>query len=208
MLDKRGEQTPSPDSGYAGSERPVDSSNRARFEEIALPHLDAVYRLARTLAATDAEADDLAQETFARALQAFDRFELRAYGAKPWLFRILQNTFYSLKGKQRRDPVLLDKEGIDQFASDDDGDDPELAGTLNWEQLDDEVKSAVERLQPEHRATLLLWSIEGLSYKEIAEICECPLGTVMSRLYRARRLLGRDLLSYAKERKLPTKRFE
>ncbi len=95
---------------------------------------------------------------------------------------------------------LLSKDWMEQ--------EPELAGTLNWEQLDDEVKSAVERLRPEHRATLLLWSIEGLSYKEIAEVCECALGTVMSRLYRARRLLGRDLQGYAKERKWPNKRFE
>jgi len=206
VLSRGSDQDSSPDSD---NRRSADRSIRARFEAVALPHLDAVYRLARALGSSEAEADDLVQETFVRAYQAFDTFELREYGAKPWLYRILHNTFYSLKGKQRRDPTLLDKLDFDHFASGRGGDSDSAAlERLNWEQLDDEVKSAIERLRPEYRAALLLWSIDGLTYKDIAAVCDCAVGTVMSRLYRARRLLGRELLDYARERNWPTKRFE
>ena len=88
----------------------------ARFRQIALPHLDAVYRIARSLVRDDSEADDLVQETFARAYRAFDRFELREYGARPWLLRILHNTFYTLSAKRRREPTLLDDVDFDRFA--------------------------------------------------------------------------------------------
>ena len=85
---------------------PLSTSLAERFAEIALPHLDAVYRLARALASSEAEAEDLVQETWVRAYNGFAGFELRAHGARPWLFRILYNTFYTLKGKQRREPAL------------------------------------------------------------------------------------------------------
>ena len=181
-----------------------------RFQEIALPHLDSVYRLARSLAVTEAEAEDLLQETFIRAYRAFPGFELRDYGAKPWLFRILYNAFYTLKGRQRRQPTLLDEVDFDQFAHG--SGEREVVnpavGALDWEQVDEELKSAVQRLQPEYRAVLLLWSVEGLSYKEIAEVCDCALGTVMSRLFRARRILAKSLADYARERRWPTERCE
>jgi len=184
-----------------------------RFEEVALPHLDSVYRLARSLADSEAEADDLLQETFVRAYRAFPGFELREYGAKPWLFRILYNAFYTLKGRQRRQPVLLNEVDFDQFAAGSgEREDAEPAigaqGVPDWEQVDEELKSAVQRLQPEYRAVLLLWSLEGLSYREIAEVCDCALGTVMSRLFRARRILAKALVDYARERRWPTERCD
>ena len=192
---------------------PGGSSMKDRFEEIALPHLDSVYRLARSLAGTEAEAEDLLQETFIRAYRAFPGFELRDYGARPWLFRILYNAFYTLKGRQRRQPTLLSEVDFDQFA-DGSGErenwDPTASalGALDWEQIDEELKSALQRLQPEYRAVLLLWSLEGLSYKEIAEVCDCALGTVMSRLFRARRILAKALVDYARERRWPTERCD
>ena len=200
------------------SERASGSKRRAavdrdRFEEVALPHLDSVYRLARSLTRSEAEAQDLVQETYIRAYRAFSGFELREYGPKPWLFRILYNAFYTLRGRQKRQPTLLDDVDFDQFAhGSGDREDVDLAsgafGVLNWEQIDDEIKSALERLQPEYRAVLLLWSFEDLSYKEIAEVCDCALGTVMSRLFRARRILARELVDYARERRWPTKRCD
>ena len=185
-------------------------ASKTRFEATVLPHLDAVYRMARVLGSDDAEADDLVQETFTRAFKAFERFELREYGARPWLLRILHNVFYTAKGRQRREPTLLDDVDFDHFAHElgDARWEPVTAESINWDYFDQELKAAVGNLQPEYREVLLLWSIEGLSYKEIADLCACALGTVMSRLYRARRLVGRHLREYARERKLSTERYE
>ena len=199
-----------PASGEQVSEQRVDAATKARFEEIAIPHLDAVNRMARALTRNQAEAEDLVQEAFVRALRAFDRFELREYGARPWLLRILHNVFFTTRGGRRREPILLDDVDFDRFTDEQNGVNGDLvsADALNWDEFDEELKNAVDQLQPEYRTVLLLWSIEGLSYKEIAETCQCALGTVMSRLYRARQLLGRLLQDYAREHKLSTERFD
>jgi RNA polymerase sigma-70 factor (ECF subfamily) len=173
----------------------MDDRLKDRFEVIALPHLDAVYRMARVLASDIAEAEDLVQETFVRAFRAFGGFELRDYGAKPWLLRILHNTFYTLKSKQRRDPVLLGETGVEHLEADGRHGEAErsAATQVDWDHMDAELKLAVDRLRPEYRTALLLWAIEELSYKEIATVCDCALGTVMSRLHRARREVRRTL---------------
>ncbi len=188
----------------------MEQDLKTRFEAVAMPHLDTVYRVARTLTPDTSEAEDLVQETYVRAFRGFGGFELREYGAKPWLLRILHNVFYTLKNKQRRQPTLLDDVDFDHFEDElsDAQIEPVLADTVNWDHVDEELKAAVDQLQPEYRTTLLLWAVEGLSYKEIAEACDCALGTVMSRLYRARQLLGRRLHDYAHERKLNVDRFE
>jgi len=199
-----------PASAEEVSVRRVDAATKARFEEIAIPHLDAVHRMARALTRNQAEAEDLVQEVFVRALRAFGRFELREYGARPWLLRILHNVFYTTRGGRRREPILLEDVDFDRFTDERSAVNGDLASvdSLNWDEFDEELKAAVDQLQPEYRTVLLLWSIEGLSYKEIAETCQCALGTVMSRLYRARQLLGRLLRDYAQDHKLSTERFD
>ncbi len=184
------------------------TSIKTRFEAVAVPHLDAVHRMACTLSRNRADADDLVQETFVRAFRAFERFELREYGARPWLLKILHNVFYTTKGRRRRE-LLLEDVDFDRFPDGGNGNGTEAASaeTVNWDDFDEELKIAVSQLQPEYRVALLLWAIEGLSYKEIAEVCDCALGTVMSRLYRARQVLGKQLREYAQERKLSTERF-
>lgn len=181
-----------------------------RFEEIVLPHLDAVYRMARKLSGCQADAEDLVQETFIRAFKAFRRFELRQFGPKPWLFKILHNAFYTQAGKNRRQPTLLDDADFAHFA--DELDQAQVAGgagsAINWEGVDQEIKQAIDDLQAEYREVLLLWALEDLSYKEIAEVCGCPVGTVMSRLYRARQLLGQKLSDFARYHNVPMERFE
>lgn len=178
----------------------MDSNPRERFEAIALPHLDAVFRMACALAGSDVEAEDLVQETFLRGFRAFDTFELREYGARPWLLRILHNVFYTSKTRDRRVPTLLDDVDFDHFADElDEGEIPVSVDAMDWDRFDEEVKRAVLELQPEYRFVLLLWAIEGLTYREIAEVCHCALGTIMSRLYRARQLLSRRLRGYARE---------
>lgn len=190
--------------------KPTNAKMRERFDTIVMPHLDAVFRMARTLTRDQAEAEDLAQETFVRALGAFERFELRDYGPRPWLLRILHNVFYRVRGRRRLEPTLLDDVDFDHFADEltEAGSYPESSDRINWEKFDEELKAAVDCLQPEYRVVVLLWAIEGLTYKEIAQVCDCPLGTVMSRLYRARRKLGDELRGYARDRKISTKRFD
>ena len=188
----------------------ADSAKRARFEQHALPHLDIVYRMACTLTDDEVEAEDLSQETFTRAFNGFDRFELREYGARPWLLRILYNVFYSQRVRHRREPTLLDDVDFDHFADELDGGawDTDTPNSINWDNVDEELKGAMANLQPAHRSVILLWSIEGLSYKEIAHVCDCAIGTVMSRLYRARQLLKRELLGYARDRRISTERLD
>jgi len=188
----------------------MDENLKTRFEEIAMPHLDSVLRIARTLTRNATEADDLVQEAYTRAFQSFDGFELREYGAKPWLLKILQNAFYSSLNLKRRQPTLLDCVDFDGFEEEiaDPNVEPLTAETLDWEHIDDELRIAVDGLLPEFRTVLLLWAVEGLSYKEIAVACDCAIGTVMSRLYRARQILGRELRVYAKQRNLSTERFD
>ncbi len=178
-----------------------------RFEEHALPHLDNVFRMARRLTRDQAEADDLVQETYVRAFRAFEKFELREHGVKPWLLKILHNTFYTFRGKANRQPVLLDEVSFDQFPSQSKSPEDPIPGleNIDWDAIDEELKHAVDSLQPEYREVLLLWAFEELSYKEIAEVCECAVGTVMSRLYRARQLLGAKLKDFADHQNLRRK---
>lgn len=178
----------------------MTSASGDRFEEDVLPHLDSVFRMARRLARDDSEADDLVQETFVRAFRAFPRFEMREYGVRPWLLKILHNAFYTRRGKARRQPTLLDDVSFDQFEAEigQPVQTPEGIENIAWDAIDEELKHAVESLAPEYRVVLLLWSFEDMSYKEIAEVCGCAVGTVMSRLYRARHLLGEKLATYAK----------
>lgn len=161
-----------------------------------------MYRIACALAGNPHEADDLVQETFVRAFRAFAQFELREHGARPWLLRILHNVFYSSRKRRHREPTLLDDVDFDHFADEldenlDTGDRP---GSLDWDRFDEEIKRAVLELQPEYREVLLLWALEGLSYKDMAAVCACPMGTIMSRLYRARQLMGRRLRAYGTRR--------
>jgi RNA polymerase sigma-70 factor (ECF subfamily) len=180
------------------------ATRQLRFEQLAMPHVDAVHRMALRLAGQEAEADDLVQETFLRAYRAFDNFRLHDFGAKPWLLKILHNVFYTRVGKQSRQPTLIDDANFDGFASE--LDDPSIselgAAEVNWDLFDEELKQAVEGLSPEYREVLLLWALEELSYKEIAAVCGCAMGTVMSRLYRARQQVGGRLAAYARERGL------
>ena len=175
-----------------------------------MPHLDVVYGMARRLSASEAEAEDLVQETFMRAYRSFGTFELRDYGAKPWLLKILHNAFYTRRSREHRQPSLMDDVDFDRFAGELDAEPLEAVfdGEVDWDQFDEELKVAVESLQPEYRSVLLLWALGDMSYREIAEACDCPMGTVMSRLYRARQQLGQTLAEYAAERNLGTERFD
>ncbi len=165
------------------------------FRQLALDQMDAVYRMAFHLARNPEDASDLTQETYLRALRAEKSFELRERGVRPWLFKILHNTFYTRVSREQRQPTASDS--LDHHADDgQNGDmhDWDLA-SLDWEQIDERLKKAILDL-PE---VLLLWAVEGLRYREVADVLEVPLGTVMSRLYRARAILSDQLADLAAE---------
>jgi RNA polymerase sigma-70 factor (ECF subfamily) len=175
--------------------------DRDTFEKLSLEHLEAVYRLALQLVRHPDEASDLVQETYLKALRVAERFEEQGGGMRPWLFKILHNVFYTRLAKAKRAPVSV--EALDSAATDAPGpDEPGPARdleNLDWEHVDQRLKTAIEHLRPEYRTVLLLWSVEGLKYREIAEIQDIPIGTVMSRLHRARSILADQLADLAEE---------
>ena len=157
--------------------------------------VDAVYRLAYHLAGNSDDAGEIAQETFKRALRAAPRFELRDKGMRPWLFKIAHNYFYSHMKRRNREPFASEDLGR-TTASDDIAVD---ANDVSSQDLDDQLKEAIESLPANQRAVLLLWAVHDFKYREIAETLEIPVGTVMSRLHRARRVLEPQLRSLASE---------
>lgn len=172
----------------------------AEFHRLALAELDAVHRMAFHLCRKSDDVSDLVQETFLRALRAEPSFELRERGIRPWLFKILHNVFYTKVGRDRREPTLADDLRHEVAASELDNPVPawDLA-SLDWEQVDDRLKRAIDELDDRYREVLLLWAIEGLKYREVADVLHVPLGTVMSRLYRARAILSEQLAHVAAE---------
>lgn len=176
------------------------------FRELALTEMDAVYRMAMHLARNPEDASDLVQDTYLKAFKAEGRFELREAGVRPWLFKILHNNFYTRVGRKNREPALSD----DLSYQPDSANSPGEAGPawdlshLDWEQVDDRLKQAIEDLPEHYREVLLLWAVEGLKYREVADVLEVPLGTVMSRLYRARSILTESLSTLAAEHGIRT----
>ena len=165
---------------------------RAQFEALALEHLDLLYRVARRMTRDAHRAEDLVQETYLRAFRSAGDFELQAFGIRPWLIRILHNLHVSRGQRERRQPVKLDDEHLDAAATA-----PEAVAPFTWDGMDQQLKRAFESLPEEYQTVMHLWAIEELSYKEIADALDVPLGTVMSRLHRARQRLSEQLKGYA-----------
>ena len=170
------------------------------FHDLALAELDAVHRMAFHLCRKGDQVADLVQETFLRALKAEASFELRERGMRPWLFKILHNVFYTKMDRDRRAPTLADDLRHEGVASELDNPAPAWdLSSLDWEQVDGRLKRAIDDLDPRYRDVLLLWAVEGLKYREVADVLDVPLGTVMSRLYRARAILSEQLAEVAAE---------
>ncbi len=176
---------------------------RATFEKLALEHLDAVYRMAFQLTRNSDSASDLVQDVFVRALKpaAVARFEDRtdeagAGGIRSWLFTICHNVFYSQSRRAVRAPAAVG-DFFDEQSTELLPDEPPPAWDLasfDWEQVDSRLKDAIDGLRADYREVLLLWGVEGLKYREIAEIVGVPIGTVMSRLHRARKVLADQIM--------------
>jgi RNA polymerase sigma-70 factor (ECF subfamily) len=173
-----------------------EAEKRSRFEEEILPHLDAAYNLARWLVRNDHDTEDIVQEACLRALKYFSAY--RGENSRAWLLTIVRNTSYDwLKQNRPKELVTLSDENLDsetvdpveRFAKETSN--PE---TLLLQRADEEMlKEALEALPAEFREVMILREIEEMSYKEIAGICDIPLGTVMSRLARGRKQLQQSL---------------
>ena len=159
-----------------------DPEQQAQFERLVLPHLDAAYNLARWLAGNEHDAEDIAQEACVRAFRFVGG--CRSTDGRAWLLTIVRNTAYSWLKKNRSQPLLsLDD---DEFPEIED----QSGAASPFHSADMEaLRAALESLPLEFREALVLRELEGLSYKEIADVADVPLGTVMSRLARARRQL-------------------
>lgn len=162
------------------------------FEHHLLPHLDAAYNLARWLLRDPHDAEDAVQEACLRAHRAIDRF--RGTDGRPWLLMIVRNVCYSQLRKNCREP--------ESAAFDDDTHgaihDPAEANAVAWREIKSELlRQALDQLPAEFREVIVLHELEGLAYRQIAAVAELPIGTVMSRLARARRKLQMELLALA-----------
>lgn len=180
-----------------------ERKRRRQFEREAMVHLNALYGLALRLAKDERDAEDLVQDTCLKAYQHWDKYT-EGTNCKAWLFKILTNTFINRYRKAQRQRLVFAEDmtpsPIERLASATENpleqsteSETELYGRL----FGDEVSRALERVPVDFRVTVLLVDVFDFSYKEAADIIGCPIGTVMSRLYRGRRVLQRLLLDYA-----------
>jgi len=181
--------------------QPADS--RPEFEALALPHMDSLYRTALRMARNPDDAEDLVQETYMKAFRSFATFEPDT-NIRAWLFRILTNSYINRYHKEMANPAKTRFEDVDSFLASEEAAEaapmPGAPESAFAELLDDEVKKALDELPAEFRQAVVMALVEGLSYKDIARALDCPIGTVMSRLYRGRQLLRTKLADYARQR--------
>ncbi len=183
-------------------------ADQADFERDALQYSRQLYSAAMRMARNPADAEDLVQETFLKAYRAYDSFE-EGTNLKAWLYRILTNTYINKYRKDSRRPSEVDLSDVEdlylyrRLGSEDTA---EAARTTEDRVLDglveSDIKAAVEELPETFRMPVLLADLEGFSYKEIAEILDIPIGTVMSRLHRGRKAMQKRLWEFAGDRGL------
>jgi RNA polymerase sigma-70 factor (ECF subfamily) len=183
-----------------------DAALRARFERDVLPLLPSLYGAALRLTRNPADADDLVQDTYLRAFRGFSGFQ-EGTNLKAWLYRILTNSFINTYRKKQREPQIVEgPDDIDEWYLYDRLGGRNVEASAEAEVLDRipdaDVKAALESIPENFRLPVLLADVEGFSYKEIAEIMDTPIGTVMSRLHRGRKALEKALWDTAKERGL------
>jgi RNA polymerase sigma-70 factor (ECF subfamily) len=183
-------------------------ADRERFTELALPHMQALYTAALRMTRNPADAEDLVQETFLKAYRAIDRYE-DGTNIRAWLYKILTNTFINNYRAAKRRPEKADVEDVeDLYMYRRLGELPAPGTGRSAEDevlsrfTDDEVKEAIEALPEAFRIAVLLADVEGFSYKEIADITDVPIGTVMSRIHRGRKALQKTLTDFAVKRGL------
>jgi len=183
-------------------------ADQAHFTELAMEHMPALYSAALRMTRNPADAEDLVQETYLRAYRGFGGFT-EGTNLRAWLYRILTNSYIVSYRAAKRRPEVADVEDVeDLYLYHRLSPNSEAASSRSAEEealasfTDDEVKSAIESLPEAFRMAVLLADVEGFSYKEIAEITDVPIGTVMSRIHRGRRALQKALHDFAESRGL------
>ncbi len=172
------------------------------FRKLAMTEMDAVYRLAFHLLPGSQDVGDLVQETYLQAFKAAGHFTLTASGLRPWLFKILHNLVRKQFAAQARQPSLIGDRDVHSAAPLFHSDAFADATDIDWENVDERLKLAIAELPAPYRTVFLLCAVEGLKYREIAEVIDLPVGTVMSRLHRARVMLSSQLADLATEQRL------
>ena len=180
----------------------IGPSNHEDFEREAMPHMDILYNYALRMTSNADDANDLVQETYMKAFRFWDKYE-KGTNIRAWLFRIMKNSYINRYRKEVKEPDTVDYNDIQNFyksiryATADPNDlEEKIFGGL----LEDNVARAIESLPEDFRTVVILCDIEGLSYEEIAEFVDSPIGTIRSRLHRGRKMLRVKLYEYAKKR--------
>ena len=181
---------------------PRNSNNlSAEFEKIALPHRNLLFNYALKMTGDYDDADDLVQETYLKAFRFFDKFE-QGTNIKAWLYRIMKNSFINEYRKNVKEPNKVDYEDVQNFYE---NVKPSEITSDHYEEdvyanmLDDNINEALVSLPEDFRTVIILSDIEGYTYDEIADFTDIPVGTVRSRLHRARKMLYSKLSDYAKQ---------
>ena len=183
-------------------------ADQATFADDAMPLMSGLYSAAMRMTRNSADAEDLVQETYLKAYRAYERFEAGT-NLKAWMYRILTNSYINAYRKKQRRPDESDIDDVEDlylYRRLGGAESATLGRSAEDELMDlfgeDEVKLALEDLPEHYRLPILLADVEGFAYKEIAEILDVPIGTVMSRLHRGRKQLQKRLYSFAEEHRL------
>ncbi len=211
-VDLRAMTTENPDTLETDPELETVEQRTARFERDAMQYVDQLYSAAMRMARNPSDAEDLVQEAYAKAFSAFHQYK-PGTNLKAWLYRILTNTYINLYRKRQREPLQTNSDQVEdwQMAASAEHTSTGLR-SAEAEALDhlpdSDVKQALQAIPEDFRLAVYFSDVEGYSYKEISEIMDTPIGTVMSRLHRGRKLLREHLADYARERGFRDKKQE
>lgn len=178
----------------------TDAEKERIFEKEFMPHIDSMYNFAFKLTGDEEDAKDLVQETYLKAFRFISSFE-KGTNAKAWLFRILKNSFINDYRKKSKEPSKIDYQEVESIYNSEDADHNitvDLRSETMQNRIGDEVTNALNSLAVDFRIVVILCDLEGFTYEEMSKILDIPIGTVRSRLHRARNLLKEKLATYAR----------
>ena len=178
-----------------------EGEKQSIFNQEFMPHINSMYNFAYRLTLDPDDAKDLLQDTYLKAFRFIDSFQ-QGTNAKAWLFRILKNSFINDYRKKSKEPSKVDYQEVETFYNSEDVDrqiTPDLRVEALQDMIGDEISTALNALDVDFRTVIILCDLEGFKYEEMAKILDIPIGTVRSRLHRARNLLKEKLSEYAKK---------
>jgi RNA polymerase sigma factor (sigma-70 family) len=178
-----------------------EGEKQSIFNQEFMPHINSMYNFAYRLTLDSDDAKDLLQDTYLKAFRFIDSFQ-QGTNAKAWLFRILKNSFINDYRKKSKEPSKVDYQEVETFYNSEDVDrqiTPDLRVEALQDMIGDEISTALNALDVDFRTVIILCDLEGFKYEEMAKILDIPIGTVRSRLHRARNLLKEKLSEYARK---------